>query len=696
MLSVTEVTACFLLHIILLRRDVMIFKGKNFVLSLVSSSFLLSAPLVVSAEEDTSIEEEVEVSTSTNQFDLTVFHTNDIHASIDNFGKMSYFLNEQRAALDYSLYLDAGDIFSGNPVVDLQDGEPIINLLNHMNLDLMVIGNHEFDYGQSVFQNRRNESNFNWISANTKVVDPSIEIEQPDPYEIFEFDDFSVGVLGLTQNPPATNPAGILGLEFGSYVDTAMEYEYLRDEVDILIALNHIGYSADRRLAEEVDFFDLIIGGHSHTLLSAPQVVNGTPIVQAGSNSSHIGVVDLSIDGENGEISVDGRVQAVADLSDDNVNPEVQDLVDQYNDESDELLSQVVGYTNTGLSRDGRDQGDVALGNMITDAIRSYVNADIAVTNNGGIRASIEPGEITARDVFTVDPFGNALSILEITGHDLKEVITYSLNRYSTDAGPGTDLQTSGLNYIVYRNEDGSFADVDLYIDGEPLNPDETYRLATNNFIASGGSGYDFSKATVIQEDAGLITSAIIQHLQDVTAALDAVDYEATEGRIQILPISERVEAGDSEEESEDTDDSETTEESDETEETEEDLESDESDSEETEETDTDVSEEVEEETTDSTVEDEVSESDDTNVVEDEVIDSDGDNDTSSDDHETLTPVEESELEDSEEQVESEETAVETEGEKLPETATATWAIGLVGLATATTGAAVHVKSKKR
>ncbi|GEN51604.1 bifunctional metallophosphatase/5'-nucleotidase [Alkalibacterium pelagium] len=669
----------------------MIFKSKTFVLSLLSSSILFSAPLVVSADEDNNTEEGSEVVTvSSESFDLTVFHTNDIHASIDNFGKMSYFLTEQRAQLDNSLYLDAGDIFSGNPVVDLQDGEPIITLLNQMGLELMVVGNHEFDYGQRVFQDRRDESHFNWISANTRVVDSSIAIEQMDPYEIFEFDDFSVGVLGLTQNPPATNPAGIAGLEFDSYVDTALQYEYLRDEVDILIALNHIGYSADRRLAEEVDFFDLIIGGHSHTLLTEPQIVNGTPIVQAGSNSSHIGVVDLSIDGDTGEVSVDGRVQAVADLSDDNVDEEVQNLVDQYNRDLEEVLSQIVGFTNTGLSREGRDFGDVALGNMITDGIRSYVNADIAVTNNGGIRASIEPGDITARDVFTVDPFGNELSILDITGHDLKEVITYSVNRRMTDAGPGIDLQTSGLNYIVYYNdEDRSFAEVDLYINGEPMDLDQTYRLATNNFIASGGSGYDFSNATIVQEDAGQITSAIIQHLQDVTAALGAVDYATTEGRIQSLPISERavaeVPSDDDEEPVEEDDESiEEDEEPIEEEQVEEIVENDET-SEETEDME-EVEENPEEETEE--ISDEVSE---------EPIESGSDLDEELEGVESEQVAEgTTEEEPSAEDESAAEVETETELERLPETATVTWTVGLVGLGSIATGTAAHFVKKKK
>ncbi|PRY84174.1 bifunctional metallophosphatase/5'-nucleotidase [Alkalibacterium olivapovliticus] len=631
-------------------------KGKAWILSFLSTALIFSAPMVTFAEEAAE-----EVEEPSDDFSLKVFHTNDIHASIDDFGRIAYFLNEQRAEVEHSLYLDAGDIFSGNPVVDLLDGIPMIELLNAVNLDLMTIGNHEFDYGQTVFQDRRNESNFNWISANTRVVDSSIPISQPDPFEIFEFEDVTVGVFGLTEAPPATSPSGIVGLEFDPYIETAQQYEELREEVDILIALNHIGISADRRLAEAIDFFDVIIGGHSHTTLNTLEYVNGTPIASTGSNARNIGILDMMLDSETGEVTVEGRLQAVEELSSDQVDPDVQSIVDGYNEDAEELLDEVLGVTTTGLTRDPRWERDVALGNMITDALRNFSGTDIAITNNGGIRAGIEPGNITARDIFTVDPFGNSITILEMTGNELKEVIDYSFSRSLDSYGPQIDLQTSGLNYIIYTDEDGFYVDSELFLNGEPMNMEETYSIATNNFIVSGGDGYDFSQGTITVEDNGVVTQALIQFVQETTTNSGAVDYEETEGRIQVLlsPEEETPEP-----------------------------------------TDPDDSEETPSEPVVPT--DPEDPSDDDQPVEEEqpLEESEGSEEEAAEEEQPEADTEEIAVPEAEETAETEELEViadaDGSGETLPETATAVWTVGLIGLLSASTGTLIHFKKKRK
>jgi 2',3'-cyclic-nucleotide 2'-phosphodiesterase/3'-nucleotidase/5'-nucleotidase len=460
------------------------------------------------------------------EVELTILHTNDIHAAIDPLAKASAYIQAEREEADNSLFLDAGDIFSGNPVVDLEYGKPIIEILNEMNLDAMAIGNHEFDYGQEHFQQRVNESDFTWLSANTEVIDDTIAIEQPDGYVEFDLEDMTVGVLGLTQTPPATAPLGILGLEFHDPIATALEYEHLADEVDVFVALTHIGYSEDRKLADEVDFFDVIIGGHSHSTFSEPQVVNGTPIVQAGSNGRYVGNLTLTFDQEANEVTnVDWLLEATDSMTE--VDETVQGIVDYWNTNVEQVLNEVIGYSNTGLTRNGRDKQDVPLGNFWTDAMRVAADADIALTNNGGLRDSISAGDLTKRDIFTVEPFANEILVIEMTGEAIADVIEFSYSRRNN-----LDLQTSGLNYEILTNELGEFYDSILLLDGVELEADKTYNVAVADYIATGGSGYEFVGEVV--SERGLMTDAMINLALDLTANEQAIDYTTDEGRIKI------------------------------------------------------------------------------------------------------------------------------------------------------------------
>ncbi|WP_100333274.1 5'-nucleotidase C-terminal domain-containing protein [Bacillus alkalisoli] len=453
-----------------------------------------------------------------NVIELKVLHTNDLHAKINDFGKIAAYINEQRSNATHSLYLDAGDIFSGNPVVDLKYGAPIVDLLNDMGLDAMTIGNHDFDYGQAEMVKRINESNFSWLSANTIIRETPVEMEQPDPYQIFEFEGFTVGVLSLSQTPPATAPANVVGIEFPNVIETALNYESLRDEVDVLIALTHHGYSEDIKLAEAVDFFDVIIGGHSHTTLTSPREVNGTPIVQTGGNAENVGNLTIKLNDVTKEVvNVEGFLQRVANLSE--VDEAVQAKVDAYNAEMDELLGVVIGETETGLNRSGN--GDSSLGNFWTDAILFQTQSDIALTNNGGLRANINAGDITKFDIYTIEPFANEIMKIEMTGAAIKEVIRYS---YTRDGRNRVDLQTAGLTYKIITNNVGQYITAELFVNGEPIKDDEKYVVAVGDYIGTGGSGYNF-EGTVLEAKSGFMTHAMINFAEELTRNGQKINY---------------------------------------------------------------------------------------------------------------------------------------------------------------------------
>lgn len=487
------------------------------VLLIATSFFTLFSPQGTVAEE-------------TDSVTLKVLHTNDIHASIDNFGKLAAYLDEQRATADHSLYLDAGDISSGSPVVDLKNGKPMIELLNAVGLDALTIGNHDFDYGQQNTAENMANSNFPWLAANMEVVDTSIPIEQPEPYKIYDFNGLKVGVFSVTQNPPATAPDGIEGIDFHDAIETAQQYkEELESQTDVLIALTHQGYGFDKEFARQVGFFDLIIGGHSHTTVQEPTVVNGTPVAQAGSSLGNIGNITVTLDQATEEIqSIEGFLQPVSELT--AVDPEVQEMVDQFNADLEDELSKVVGTTETGLSRNGRYAGDAPLGNFWTDAMRNFIDADIALTNNGGIRASIDEGDITAGEIYSVEPFGNQVMEIHMTGAAIQDVIEYS---YTRDERNQIDLQTSGLNYTITTDALGGYIDAELTVNGEPIDPSATYVVAVPDYIGTGGSGYSF-EGEVVQAQAGLMSNAMVNYAEKLMEEEGVINY-SSEGRIDVV-----------------------------------------------------------------------------------------------------------------------------------------------------------------
>ncbi|MFC0470531.1 bifunctional UDP-sugar hydrolase/5'-nucleotidase [Halalkalibacter kiskunsagensis] len=457
---------------------------------------------------------------------LKILHLNDIHASIGDFAYIATYIETERKKNDYFLHLNAGDLFSGDPVVDLQQGTPIIELLNKLELNAVTMGNHDFDYGQEHTAAAKDLSNFPWLSANTIVVDKTTPIQQPKPYVIFELEELTVGVLGLTQSPPSTAPASIEGLEFLDLKETIEKYSFLRDEVDVFIGLTHVGIQADRMIAKQYNLFDVIIGGHSHTVIENPETINHTAIAQAGANGLYIGDITIDIDRKSRKIvNIDGRLQSVEELQE--RDEEIQAMVEQYIDEMATTLQKVIGNTKTGLTRVGRNERDVPLGNFWTDAMRHMTGSDIALTNNGGIRNSIEPGEITSGDIYTVEPFQNDSVEFKMTGQAIKNVIEFSFKR-----GNQIDLQTSGLHYTIFTNDKGQYVDSLLEVDGKAIDLDETYHVITNSYLASGGDGYHF-EGEVILPAAGNLANALIIYAEQIMKEKGSIDYE-DEGRILI------------------------------------------------------------------------------------------------------------------------------------------------------------------
>lgn len=467
------------------------------------------------------------------EVNFKILHTNDTHGRIEEgpydgmgFAKISTLVKEYRSEGNV-LLLDAGDTFHGQTIVNLNEGEAIVDIMNRMGYDAMTLGNHDFNFGQDRVSELQDMADFNIVAAN-------LEPELVEPYVIKEIDGLQVGIFGLVSPETSykTHPKNVENLTFGNPYTAAEEMvEELSGQVDVIIALVHLGISegsdyTSRELAENVSGIDIIIDGHSHDALEEGLMVNDTLIAMSGEYDKNLGIVDVTV--------VDGTIESktaslytkemAADVEPDQ---EIVDEVDRIKAENEEITSAVVGRTSVELNgeREFVRSGETNLGNLITDAMVAEVDADVAITNGGGIRASIDKGEITMGEVITVLPFGNTTVVKELTGAQLLDAVEHGLSEYP--ALEGLFPQISGMRVIFDGSRPAGERVIELRVNGEPVEYDETYEVATNDFMAAGGDGYEVFADTETVVEAGGLEEVLMNYIGDMGTVAPEV-----EGRI--------------------------------------------------------------------------------------------------------------------------------------------------------------------
>ena len=393
---------------------------------------------------------------------IVIFHVNDVHARVHNFAKIAWLLEEERKQNPNVFFMSAGDNFSGNPYVDLYEpkGEPILQLYNRLGLDVQALGNHEFDYGQDVLKSYIERAKFPVICANAKV-DGAI-IPQPKPYVILTTKEgVNIAVISAVQTDrdtgiPSTLPANVKGVTFSDGIEAILQYKSLEQENDVLMALTHLGFGRDEKLAQQMGELDVIIGGHSHTKVDKPVMENGVLIAQAGDHTRYVGRVDLVVK--------DGKVVEKKMVEDVKKNPALNKEV-----------------TRLSVSLKGKDE----LGSLITDSIRDTLKIDMVFQNNGGIRIGKMFETVRLKDVHAMLPFGNDVVVIAMTPEEIRGFIANDFKR-----GNEPDLQVSGIEYTVRHKEDFSIVGIDIVTsDGKPLDNSKTYRVGLNNYIVTA---YEF------------------------------------------------------------------------------------------------------------------------------------------------------------------------------------------------------------
>ncbi|MBW7457624.1 5'-nucleotidase C-terminal domain-containing protein, partial [Paenibacillus sepulcri] len=448
-------------------------------------------------------------------------------------------VNQVRSEGGDSLLFDAGDVFSGDLYFTKWFGQADLSFMNYMGYDAMTFGNHEFDAGTDTLKDFVSKANFPLLTSNIDfskdanispllkapaTIDASAKKSTDNagvyPYIILNVSGHKVGVFGLTTEDTKETSSPGKDVVFNDATKPARNtVAALKEQgIDVIFALSHLGYNRDRDLAQAVEGIDLIVGGHTHTLLDKPVVVQGddaapTVIVQANEWGKFLGRVDLAFDDQGvvmtGENLLKGGLMTVdATVTEDEA---AKNMLAPYNADLEELKKQVIGKTTVVLNGERNDvrAKETNLGNFIADGMlaraKELKNADVAIMNGGGIRTSIKLGDITMGDLRTVMPFGNTLYVLDVTGQELKDGLENGVSGAKLGDLPGKFPQVAGMRFKWDPNQAAGSKVFDLQIKTESgytaVDLTKTYRLATNSFVALGGDGYaSFAKA--IEEGA--------------------------------------------------------------------------------------------------------------------------------------------------------------------------------------------------
>lgn len=511
---------------------------------------------------------------------FTVLHTNDNHGRFWENSDGEYGLAAQKTLVDQiraevskngsqTLLLSGGDINTGVPESDLQDAIPDFTGMNKIGYDAMAVGNHEFDNPLSVLDMQRRLAEFPMLAANIyrRNAEGKPGERYFDAYKVFDINGLKVAVIGLTTEDTAKigNPEYISDLTFTDpKVEVAKVIKEIKDAkaADIIFATTHMGHYADgkngsnapgdvamARALKEGDL-QVVIGGHSQNPVCmepgtdnkayaafkpgdacAPDKQNGTWIMQAHEWGKYVGRADFEY--FNGELhlasyklvpvnmrKLDDAGKKTVDLAGTKIEPdsELKELLSYYQEKGQAKLDEVIATTDALLDGERANvrNKQTNLGRMLAMAQSAKVTADFGVMNSGGVRASIQPGNISYRDVLTVQPFGNMVTLNEMTG---TEVAAYLGAVGSLQVGSGGYAQITGVKMTIdCVAKTANISD----IGGKDFSPTATYKFTVPSFNAAGGDGYPKLTSPI---QTGFVDADLLYSFLKEKQVIKAADY---------------------------------------------------------------------------------------------------------------------------------------------------------------------------
>ncbi|MEM7631318.1 MAG: 5'-nucleotidase C-terminal domain-containing protein [Pseudomonadota bacterium] len=458
------------------------------------------------------------------EYTLHILHTNDMHSRIESINRFDSTCNAEgeaegecfggvarvksaidakKASLDNQnvVVLDAGDPFQGSLFYTTYKGAAEAEFMEAIGYDAMAVGNHEFDDGPPKLAEFIDAVSFPVISGNLDLSSSDLLKERVQNHVVLEVGGKKIGVISAlaTDTVETSSPGPNVVFQDEIEALTADVATLEGEGVDIIIALNHVGLNKDLAIAEAVPGIDVVIGGHSHTLMTNddaetpayPTMVGGTPVAQAYAYTKYLGHLTVTFD-DDGNVTASSGDPMLLDAS---VEPDAAFIarIAEMGAPIEEMKTRVVAEAAEAIEG-GRDvcrAMECPMGSLIADAMLDRVadqGIEIAIQNGGGIRASIDAGEITMGEVLTVLPFQNTLSTFQVTGSAIVAALENGVGQI--EDGAGRFPQVAGMSYAFDASKPAGERVSDVMVGGAPIEMDKVYGVVSNNYVRNGGDGY--------------------------------------------------------------------------------------------------------------------------------------------------------------------------------------------------------------
>jgi 5'-nucleotidase / UDP-sugar diphosphatase len=471
-------------------------------------------------------------------------------APFGGVSRMKSIIDEQRQFATRSILLDSGDCFQGAPIFNAYSGAAEYDTMSAIGMDVQVIGNHEFDRGGASWAAAaKSHASYPLLAANYQLTDTSPLQGIAQPYQIFNLDGFKVGVIGMANKSSITSifdQGNSLGITPVGDIGIAQFYaDFLRPQVNLIVVVSHMGLEDDILIAKQVRGLDMVFGGHNHIVVRPPLQVDSEVepgrkilITHSGAFMKYLGRVDVVVrqnpadpTGNDWDV-ISNSFQLFPVDTRTPEDPLMLDILRPYvfGLQQTVELTQPVAYAPQEISRFSLTGGDSPLGNIVTAAMLSpvQVRAQFALTNSTGIRAQVATGPITIEQLFNIFPFDNFVTTMTLSGREVKELMDFVARR-SASRGCQTQAQVAGISWVndcrettclppnangdrlcedkdrsCVENFDCRASAEDIQIGGEAITDDQSYGLATNDFIAKGGSGFSVLARNTTKADTDL------------------------------------------------------------------------------------------------------------------------------------------------------------------------------------------------